>query len=309
MKNFIIMADATCDVGEDLQKQYDIVDVPSHIILPGGKDIPSFHEWKEFSREQFYNDLKARPDDYSTAPPNVAEFAAVFEQYAAKGTAVLLLTISTGISGTYDFAVQAQKEVLEKYPDAQIRCIDSQRFGPSCSLLAIYASLMRKEGHSFEEVCAYLDNNKNRLHQAGWLDDLSFVAKRGRMTHAKAFFGTLAGIKPIGEFDYNGLTTIIGKVKGAKAGYELLMHYISKTIEKPEEQIVVVAHTNRLAQAEAYRDMIEKEFHPKEILIRDVFPMCGISVGPGLMAAYYMGTPISQGLVNERGIIENYLKG
>lgn len=309
MKDFVIMVDATCDVGEDLQKQYDIVDVPSHIILPGGKDIPSFHEWKEFTREQFYNDLKAHPDDYSTAPPNIAEFVAVFEQYAAKGTPVLLLTISTGISGTYDFATQAQKEVEGKYPDAQIRCIDSQRFGPSCGLLAIYASLMRKEGHSFEEVCTYIENNKNRLHQAGWLDDLSFVAKRGRMTHAKAFFGTLAGIKPIGEFDYNGLTTIIGKVKGAKAGYELLMQYIAKTIEKPEEQIVVVAHTNRLAQAEAYRDMIEKEFHPKEILIRDVFPMCGISIGPGLMAAYYMGTPISKGLVDERKIIEDCLKG
>lgn len=309
MKDFIIMADATCDLGEDLQKQYGIVVVPSHIILPGGKDIPSFHEWKEFSRDQFYNDLKAHPDDYSTAPPNIAEFAAVFEEYAAKGAAVLLLTISAGISGTYDFACQAQKEVAEKYPDARIRCIDSQRFGPSCGLLAVYASFMREKGHSFEEVCTFIEDNKNRLHQAGWLDDLSFVAKRGRMTHAKAFFGTLAGIKPIGEFDYNGLTTIIGKVKGTKAAYELLMQYISRTIEKPEEQIVVVAHTNRLAQAEAYKEMIEKEFHPKEILIRDVFPMCGISIGPGLMAAYYMGTPISQGLVDERRIIEDCLKG
>ena len=198
---------------------------------------------------------------------------------------------------------------MGKYPDAQIRCIDSQRFGTYCGLLAIYASLMRKEGHSFEEVCTYIENNKNRLHQAGWLDDLSFVAKRGRMTHAKAFFGTLAGIKPIGEFDYNGMTTIIGKVKGAKAAYEVLMKYIAKTIEKPEEQIIVVAHTNRLAQAEEYKKMLEENFHPKQVVIRDVFPMCGISIGPGLMAAYYMGTPISQGLVDERKIIEDCLKG
>ena len=129
------------------------------------------------------------------------------------------------------------------------------------------------------------------------------------MTHAKAFFGTLAGIKPIGEFDYNGLTTVIGKVKGAKAAYQLLMQYIAKTIDHPEEQIIVVAHTNRLAQAQAYKEMIEKEFHPKEIFVRDVFPMCGISIGPGLMAAYYMGAPISQGLIKEQKIIEDSLKG
>ena len=309
MKNFVIMVDATCDLSEELRKQYDIIDIPSHIILPGGKDIPSFHEWKEYSRDQFYADLKARPDDYTTAPPNAAEFELAFEPYAAKGVGILVLTISTGISGTYDFALQGKKEVLNKYPDATIHCVDSQRFGPASGLLAIYASMLREKGQTLDEVYAFIEENKNRLHQAGWLDDLSFVAKRGRMTHAKAFFGTLVGIKPIGEFDYNGMTTVIGKAKGAKAAYELLLQYIGKTIKAPEEQIIVIAHTNRLAQAEAYRDMLEKTFHPKQILILDVFPMCGISVGPGLMAAYYMGTPISQGLVEERKIIEDCQKG
>lgn len=309
MKNFIIMADATCDLDEKLQKQYDIMVVPSHIILPGGRDIPSFHEWKEFDRDQFYADLKGHPDDFSTAPPNAAEFELAFEPYASQGVGILLITISTGISGTYNFALQAKNEVLKKYPDATIHCVDSQRFGPACGLLAMYASQLRAKGQNIEEVYAFLEENKNRLHQAGWLDDLSFVAKKGRMTHAKAFFGTLAGIKPIGEFDYNGMTTVIGKVKGAKAAYELLLQYISKTIDRPEEQTVIIAHTNRLPQAQAYKEMIEKTFHPKEVMIRDVFPMCGISIGPGLMAAYYMGAPISQGLVNERKIIEDCLKG
>ena len=97
MKRFVIMADATCDLGESLREQYDIVVVPTHILLPDGRDIPSFHEWKEFSREQFYADLKANPDGFTTAPPNVAEFEKVFEPYAEKGEDILLLTISTGI--------------------------------------------------------------------------------------------------------------------------------------------------------------------------------------------------------------------
>ena len=309
MKHFVIMADATCDLGESLREQYDIVVVPTHILLPDGRDIPSFSEWKEFSREQIYADLKANPDGFTTSPPNVAEFEKAFEPYAEKGEDILLLTISTGISGTYNFALQAKKEVEQKYPGVSIRCVDTLRYGPAVGQLVIYAAQKRAEGLSLDETADYIEKNKNCMHQAGWLDDLSFVAKKGRMTHAKAFFGTLAGIKPIGEFDYNGLTTVIGKAKGAKAAYSLLMKYIEKTIIRPEEQSIVIAHTCRQAQAEIYRDMIVEKFHPRDIRISDVFPMCGISIGPGLMCAYYMGTEISQGLVNERKIIEECLNG
>lgn len=309
MKPYAVMADATCDLGEDIQRQYGIEVIPSHIILPDGRDIPSFHEWKEFNRDQFYADLKKNPEGFTTSPPNVEEFGRVFDACAEKGQDVLLLTISTGISGTYNFALQAKKEAEQRHPGLEIRIIDSLRFGPALGLLTVCAARKRDEGCSLEETAAYVEENKNRLHQAGWLDDLSFVAKKGRMTHAKAFFGTLAGIKPIGEFDYNGLTTVIGKAKGAKAAYQLLMQYIGRTIENPEEQTIVIAHTCRQAQAEMYREMIEREFHPREIRLCDVFPMCGISIGPGLMAAYYMGKPISQGLTEERKIIDEFQAG
>ena len=308
-KGFVIMADATCDLSEELQKQYDIVIVPSHIGLPDGRSIASFHKWEEFSREEFYAGLKENPSGYKTAPPNVKEFHDVFEQYAKQGVSVLLITISGGISGTYGFALSAQKEIAEEYPDSNIRVIDSMRFGPGHGLLMVHASMLRADGKSFDEVADYIEENRNRFHQAGWLDDLSFVAKQGRITHAKAFFGTLAGVKPIGEFDYNGLTTVIGKAKGAKNAYAALIDYIKNTIEDPEDQIIFIAQTNRLAQAEAYKKLIEDEIRPKQVIINDVFPMCGINIGPGLMAAYYMGKPISEGLTEERAILDRFING
>ena len=307
MRHFSILADANCDLTAELQHEYDIIVVPTHIILPDGRDIPSFHEWKEFDRDRFYADLKADPDGFKTSPPNIAEYDKVFSEFAEKGEDILLLTISAGISGSYNFALQAKKEVEEKYPGINIRCVDTRRFGPAFGMLVIQAANKRDEGLSLDETVEFIENNKNRLHQAGWLDDLSFLAKKGRITNAKAFFGTLVGVKPIGEFDYNGLTTVIGKVKGAKAAYNLLVKYIDKTIETPEEQTIVIAHTCRLQQAEQYREILMKEIRPKEIRICDVFPMCGISIGPGLMAAYYMGKEISEGLVDEKKIIDECL--
>ena len=307
MKEFIIMADAGCDLSAEYQEQYDIKVINGHLVLPDKGDVPSFLKWEDISGEQFYSDLKKNPAGYATAPPNLTEFENVFEEYVKEGKAVICVTLSGAISGSIGFATSARKNILAKYPDAQIRIVDSMRFGPGFGLMLIHASILRSEGKTFEEVAAYLEENRNRFHQAGWLDDLSFVAKKGRITHPKAFFGTLAGIKPIGEFDSGGLTTVLGKAKGAKAAYSVLMKYIEATIEDPEDQIIFIAQTGRFPQAEAYKKMIEEKFRPKAVYINDVFPFCGINVGPGLMAAYYVGKPISDDLSDERALIEKFI--
>lgn len=306
MKNFIIMADGTCDLDKKVAAEYDVKIVPGHLVFPDKGDIPAFFDWETVSRDQFYADLKKDPEGYSTSPANVEEFARAFEPYAAAGDDVLVMTISSGISGAFNFAGRAAEQTMKKYPQSKIDVVDSLRFGPGFGLMAIYASELRASGKTMEEVKTWLEENKNRFHQAGWLDDLSFVAKKGRLTHAKAFFGTLAGVKPIGEFDYNGLTTVLGKVKGAKKAYSVLLSYIEETIEDPGSQMIVIAQTNRLPQAEEYKKLLEEKFHPKKVVIRDVYPSCGINVGPGLMAAYYVGKPISQDLSVERAIIEKH---
>ena len=211
------------------------------------------------------------------------------------------------MSGTYNFSVNAKQMILEKYPDAQIECFDSLRFGPGYGLMAVYASILREEGKTLTEVKEFLDAYKNRFHQMGWLDDLSFVAKKGRISHAKAFMGKLIGIKPLGEFDYNGLTTVIAKAKGEKTAFKAMLAYIEKTIEKPEEQIIFIAHTNRRAQAEKYKQLIQEKFNPKATYVNDVYPACGINIGPGLLAAYYVGKPISEGLTEEKALIASIL--
>ncbi len=307
MSKFVLMADAGSDLSVELQKKYDIRVINGHVVLPGKGDIPSFMEWGEISAEAFYSDLKKNPNSYSTSPANVAEYEAVFEEYAKEDIPVICVTISSTMSGSMGFAETAKKNILTKYPDAKIALVDSMRFGPGFGLMVVHASILRGEGKSYEEVVEYLEQNKNRYHQAGWLDDLSFVAKKGRITHPKAFFGTLAGIKPIGEFDSGGMTTVLGKAKGAKAAYAVLLKYIEATVDDPGEQVFFIAQSNRLAQAQQYKQMIEERFHPKGVYIKDVYPFCGINVGPGLMAAYYKGKPISADLSTERALIEKFI--
>ena len=301
---FAIMPDVNSDLNDYFQKEYDLDIIHGHYTTPDGKEHPSVLNWNTLDRDQFYKDLKKDPNGYKTSPGNVEECYEAFEKHAKKGEPIIAISISQALSGSYSFMSQAKELILEKYPDAKITIVDSMRFGPGFGLLAVYASILRKEGRTFEEVVNWLEKNKNHFHQTGWMDDLSFVAKKGRISHAKAFFGSIIGIKPIGEFDYSGMTTVIGKGKGEKQTLDILIEYIEKTIIKPEEQIIFIATSNRHESAEKYKVLIEEKFHPLAIYVNDVFPSDGINIGPGLMAAYYYGKPISQGLIEEIELVK-----
>ena len=308
MKKFVILPDVTCDLSQELREKFDIEYVKGHIVFPDKIEREGVLEWKYCTREEFYKDLKKNPNEYSTAPANIDEFKEAFEHYVKEGYDVLSLTISSALSGTYNFALKARELVLEDYPDAKIICIDSQRYSNGFGLIAIYASILRSEGKDIEEVAKIIEEKKNCFHEMGWLDDLSFVAKKGRLSNSKAFFGTLIGIKPLGEFNHQGLTTVLGKAKGEKKAYQAIMNYIEKTIENPSEQIILIAQTNHMKQALEFKEMLQNKFNPKEIIINDVFPSCGINVGPGLMAAFYMGKPISDDLKAETEIMNEVLQ-
>ena len=78
MNDFILIADAGCDLSAEFQKQYDIKIIDGHLVLPDKGDVPSFMEWKDVKREDFYAELKKNPSDFATAPPNTVEYEKAF---------------------------------------------------------------------------------------------------------------------------------------------------------------------------------------------------------------------------------------
>lgn len=311
MKDYVIVSDTTCDLSQAVLDDFNIEMINAHFMDRNGEDRLSFTDWKSCdyynSSADFYKALKASPDKFSTAAPSIDEVKENFVRFLNEGKDILAFTISSAMSGTFNIYTEAKREVLKDYPEAKIMIIDSLRFGGGIGLMEIHASILRKQGKTIEEVYEYINNNKNCFHQMGWLDDLSFVAKKGRITHAKAFFGQLIGIKPLGECDQNGLTTVVGKAKGEKAAYSAMISYIKETITNPSEQIILICHSQREKQALIYKKLIGKEFNPKRVYLMECGPSCGINIGPGLNSAYYFGKVASKDLVNEKELMEKLL--
>lgn len=308
MNKYIILVDATSDLTKELREKYDIEYIKGHVTFPDGVEHIATLDWNEIDKEVFFKDLRNKANNFSTAPASVEEYKVLLREYLSKGLDVMIISISSKLSGTYNFTLQVKEELSKEFPERKIVCIDSRRYSTAYGMLAIQASMLRSEGKSIEEVETYLNENRNRIHQIGPLDDLSFLAKRGRISHAKAFMGSLIGVKPLGDFSKDGLPTILAKAKGEKKAFDACVEYCKQIAGNIEDQVVFLAHTNRPKQIEYFKQLVEKELKPKEIIVSDVFVMNSINTGPGLTAIYFLGKPISDDLEYEKGLMDSILK-
>lgn len=303
-EKFIILTDVTCDLCEEIRRDIGMEDyIPGHVHFDDGRDLPTTLDWSHISREDFYKQLSNKKSKVTTAPANAQEYCAYFEKYIQEGYAIISIALSSAISTTYNQTLIAAQQLREAYPDCQIACIDSARMSGAMGLLVIHAHRLQKEGKSFEEVVQWLEENKLKVHQMGPIDDLIFVARRGRLTMGKAIMGSFAGVKPMGDCNAEGYTTVITKVKGIGKALDLTVQYVKETAVDVQNQTILVAHSNRELYASALKEKLEEQVKPGKIYVTDVFSACGTNIGPGMVGVYYMGERVSQDLAVEKEII------
>ena len=304
MADFVIIPDAACSMTQDLRERFDIPDyIRTRITFPDGSQHDTTLDWEEISADDYYLSMREHKAIYKTGVCSIDAAAEVFERYLKIGMDVLSITLSTGISGTYGVFVKAAEQLKEKYPDRKIIIVDSLRYGQAIAQMVIKAAEMRDAGKSIEEVAAWLEANRNCFHQMGVMDDLFFLARTGRVTNFKAFFGTLVGVNAMGDYSRAGISEVLGKIKGKKKALDATIEYMKRTVVDPEDQIMFIGHTLKPDTAEILRDMVQEAVHPKEIIISRVDMSCGANIGPGMTVVFYYGKEASENLEEEKKII------
>lgn len=309
MKDFVIIPDVACDLVKPLRQRFGITHyLPGKIYFPDGHSEVADIDWERHDPKQFYESMTDKKTIYKTAFCPAGEVMEIYEKVLQEGKDILSISLSGALSGTYQTCVMVAKELQEKYPERKIICIDSMRYSTALSLLVMLATQKKAEGANLEETAAYVEQIKHCIHQMGPMDDLFFLCKTGRISNFKAFFGSLVGINPMADFNRQGMSQVLGKFKGKSAAFDAVIRYMRETVIDPGNQIMFVAHSNREQAANVLAKRIEEEFHPKEIIINHVSMSCGASVGPGLCAAFYFGTEISEGMEKEQAIMDRILE-
>ena len=303
MPNFVIVPDSNSDMPKELRSRFNIEDpIHSYLVFPDGHSEKVGCDWECISKEKYYELIKNKKNRFSTAAAGPEQFEERYEYYLKQGKDVLSVILSSKLSSTYSFALAASEKLNAKYKDNKVLVVDSKRYSTSEMMLLIHAAKLKEQGKSLQETFDELEKIKYCLHQSGPMDDLIALARAGRISNGKAFMGQLIGVNPIGEVSREGITSVLCKVKGSQKALRVCLEYLKRTIVNPEEQIIVIANSNREEKAKMYKEMIEKEIKPKEIIMTDVGLATIPNIGPGLCAAYYYGKELSETLDEERQI-------
>lgn len=308
MNKYIILADSGCDLSKEIREYFNVKDyVAGHIHMPNGEEKTTNLEWDFIQPKEFYSLLSHRNNGITTSPANSDEFASKFEEYLKLGYDILSISLSSTISGAYNFAKMAATKLQDKYPDNRICCVDSYRVSMGFGLLVAYAHKLQNEGKTIDEVIEWLEVNKYCVHQMGPIDNLFFAAKRGRISMGKAIFGSFAGIKPMGDYSADGYTTVITKVKGINKALDTTVEYVKKVITNPEEQYIFISHSEKGQAAQIVKERLEKELNCKKIFVSEIFCSCATNIGSGMLSVNFIGEKVSAGLVKETEIMNSIL--
>lgn len=291
MRDFVIVGDSTCDLPKETREKNKIEYVRMSVVIDGKEHYASL-DWEEFSPKEYY-DLMRGGALIKTTQVLRGEFETVFAGWLEKGYDILYISCSSGLSGSVGLARIVADELLEKYPERRIFCVDSLNSSLGQGCLVLKAAELRDEGKTAEEIVGWLEENRLNVNQCGTVETLDYLRKAGRVTAASAFFGNIFGVKPLILSDINGKNYAYRKVKGAATARKELAKDTVAAAEDTENSVLYISHGDALSEAEKLRDEILSLASFKDVFITNIGPVVGASVGPGTLISYVYGKKVT----------------
>jgi len=171
---------------------------------------------------EFYEKLIESDALPQTSQINPFRWEEEFTKLTADGSEVIVITISSKLSGTYESA----RTAAEKF-NGKVHVFDSLSAAIGERLLCYHALDLIKKGLSVTEIISELENKKRKLNIMAMVDTLEYLKKGGRISAAVAVAGTLLSIKPVVAL-VDGEVKLVGKAMGSKKANNLVNSLVQK---------------------------------------------------------------------------------
>lgn len=284
MENFEIITDSGCDLPLDMQRRLNISMAPLILNFRGQERQDSVDE----GMKELYAALRAG-ELAKTSAVNPDGWCSVLEPALQQGKDVLVLVFSSGLSATYQSAVIAGEELLEKYPERNIRVVDTRAASLGQGLLVWYACKKRDEGQSLDQVAHWVEENKYHLCHWFTVDDLMYLKRGGRISAATAIVGTMLGIKPVLHMDDEGHLISMSKARGRKASIAALADKMGQLGLPGENKTVFICHGDCPEDARYLEKLVRERYGVEDVLIGYTGAVIGSHSGPGTLALFFLG--------------------
>jgi len=274
-----IMTDSAADIQPELIQKYALALVPT--VIRFGDEV--FYEGVDITMDQYYERFFAAEELPQTANPTLAHQYELFEKLGKEADEVLNIVISSGISGSFNTAINARRmyEKRVKNP-AKIHIYDSKLATFGIGIIAIMASELAKNGKSAEEIIAELDLFRSKLEVEFTVPDLIYLHKGGRLSKSKYWIANLMDMKPVICFN-DGKMEVEKTVRGHQNAVIESFNLAYEKTGKPDKFNAYIMHARNIESANFLKEYIEEVIQPTDynISIRDLGMTIVTHTGPG----------------------------
>ena len=282
--NVRIVVDSTADLLPEQKAQVSIVPLTVHF---GEQE---YVDGITIDHKTFYEKLVESDVIPTTSQPTPEAYAQVFREAQAAGEQVVVLTVSSKLSGTCQSAHIAAAD----FP-GMVWVVDTKTVAIGEAILAELALQLKAEGLSAPEIAARLEQEREQIHVIALLDTLEYLKKGGRISKTAAIAGGMLSIKPVLAIR-NGEIVALGKARGSKQGNNLLVAEIEKAGGVNFDKPLLLGYTG-LSDALLEKYVLDSgalwDGHGDCIRHTCIGSVIGTHAGPGAIAVAFFSSSVS----------------
>lgn len=290
MSDYVISCCSTADLSKEHFEKIDVHYCCFHYEMDGVQYSDDLGQSMDF--DVFYQRMTDGAMT-KTSQINADEYEEYFAQFLSQGKDILHLTLSSGISGTFNSANLAKALLEDKYPDRKIYVIDSLAASSGYGLLVDQLATMRDSGATIDELAAWVEEHKLNLNHWFFSSDLTFFIRGGRISKAAGAVGTVLNICPLMNVDFEGRLIPRYKIRTKKKVIQAIVDKMAEQAEGGTDYNgkCFISHSACEEDAKAVAALVEERFPNLNghVLINSIGTTIGSHTGPGTVALFFWG--------------------
>jgi len=283
-----LITDSACDLPPEMTDAAGIEVLPFPYTLDGVERLDDFG--RTISFEDFYAALDRGAEAHTAQIPFV-EYYQAFQRAYDDGLAVVLVTLSSGLSGSHDTSLLAREALLHEHPDAEIHCVDSLCASAGQGLFVLGAARRLAAGASAAELVEWLEAERLRVNHIFTVATFDHLVKGGRVSPVVAMAGAMLDIKPVMRMDASGRLVPVKKPRGRRRAIETVADLVAERIEGASGEQVIVSHGDCADDAETLIALLRQRAGVVDVVTTRIGVIIGTHTGGGVLCAYFWGRP------------------
>ena len=270
-----VIVDSTSGITEEsLAKHKNLHLIPLTLVI-NGEYVPE----TEATISQVIEYSEATKKSIPTSQPSTGDFLELFDKIPAED-AIIILCITTAVSGTYNGAVLAAKQSKRD----QIAVINTRTTAIGILQMAQDALEFIDAGVSFDDLVKKLLDISERMRTTFTVDSLEYLRRGGRIGKAAGIIGSILKIKPCIYLNKNNEVDVLDKVRTRKKAVASLLNYLHNN--SPCKRIGIV-HIENIEGAKELQRQVQSEYPDIEVTVTGGTPVLACYLGPGLVGIIF----------------------